>query len=224
MDARRFDDRTRPLPAVSRRRALTLLGGALSGGLAGSLRRRREPLVAQEPEPGSEPSGPSEPAATPGGEAALSPEVEAPPLPAPGVVERVAGDAGSTAPEADLPVNPAAPTPEPGTCTGFVLAGGPDATEPIHVDDDLLLLNDAPIFVDEDGGTNVLAPIPFQAAAGDRLTVVARDTAACGRQIGALWLHCADGGEPRFLSAGQNLGCDEAAQVPENFYRDSWWI
>lgn len=221
MDARSFDNWTRSLPTVSRRRALTLLGAALVGGLAAPFARGGDPLVAQEPE--------REPAATPAGEVTVSPEVEFPIAPAlaePGVAEPgVAGDGGSSAPEAEPPVASLEPTPEPDTCTGFVLAGGPDATDPIHVDDDfLLLLNETPIFVDEDGGTNVLAPIAFQAAAGDRLTVVARDATACGRQLGALWLHCAAGGEPRFLTAGLLLGCDETAQVPQNFYRDSWRI
>ena len=130
----------------------------------------------------------------------------------------------------DMPAATPVPQPPPApassaTCTHYVLSGGPTPADPIHVDDDLsILLNDAPIFTDRDGQPNVLAPVHFQATSGDQLTVVARDAAACGRKIEALWLHCADGGEPRFLTGGQNLGCDLDRPVPENFYRESWRI
>jgi hypothetical protein len=128
-----------------------------------------------------------------------------------------------------VPQPPSAPAPAPAavpsTCTNYVLSGGPSPGDPIHVDDDLtVLVNDAPIFVDRDGELNVFAPIHFQATPGDQLTVVARDAATCGRKIGALWLHCADGGEPRFLTGGQDLGCNPDRLVPENFYRESWRI
>ena len=119
---------------------------------------------------------------------------------------------------------PAAPA-APATCTHFVLSGGPTPDDPIHVDDDLTVsVNDAAVFVDRNGVPDVLAPVHFQAAPGDRLTVVARDAAACGRKIGALWLHCADGGEGRLLTEGRDRGCDPERPVPEAFYEESWRI
>ena len=134
----------------------------------------------------------------------------------------VAQDGGPLA----TPVSePPAPAAAPGPCTQFVLSGGPSPGDPIHVDDDLTVsLNGEPIFVDRDGTLNVFAPLHFQAMPGDQLTVVARDAATCGRKIGALWLHCATGGEARFLTGGQDLGCDPDRNVPENFFRESWQI
>jgi len=109
-------------------------------------------------------------------------------------------------------------------CEQWLLAGGPSPFDPIHVDDDLaVLLNDQTIFEDADNLTNILAPLPFGAKNGDQLTVVARDVGSC-RKIGALWLHCAAGGEPRFLTAGFDDGCDPERVAPENFYRESWRI
>lgn len=144
----------------------------------------------------------------------------------------VAGRGGSTLVALDdpaaTPVPPVDATAAPsddGACTQFILAGGPSPSDPIQVDDDLTVyLNDTPIFQDSDGVTNIMPPFPFQAGEGDQLTVAARDAQACGRKIGALWLHCADGGDPRFLTGGQDDGCDPDRPVPENFYRESWRI
>jgi hypothetical protein len=109
-------------------------------------------------------------------------------------------------------------------CEQWLLAGGPVSTDPIHVDDDLTVyVNDHAIFEDADGLTNIFAPIPFGAKNGDQLTVAARDLGSC-RKISALWLHCAAGGEPRFLTAGFDDGCDPERGAPENFYRESWRI
>lgn len=112
-----------------------------------------------------------------------------------------------------------------GLCMQYIISGGPLPTDAIHVDDDLtVLLNDHVIFQDSDGLPGVMPPILFQAENGDQLTVVARDEAACGRKIGSLWLHCATGGTPRFLTAGQDDGCVEERAVPQNFYRESWRV
>ena len=199
MNASTFDDLTQACAVASRRRALKLAVAALVGGLAAGAAGRGGTLVAQEEGAVGTPV-----AVAPAGEA---PVEEAPP---------------AEEPVAEAP--PEAP-PEPGVCTRFVLAGGPAPGDPIHVDDDLtVLLNGAPILADGDGGTNILPPFPFQAQAGDQLTIAARDVTACGRKIGALWLHCADGGEPRFLTGGQDDGCDEDRRVPDVFYRESWHI
>lgn len=110
------------------------------------------------------------------------------------------------------------------TCEQWILSGGVSPADPIHVDDDLtVLLNDQVIFGDADGSTNIFAPIPFGAKNGDQLTAVARDQGSC-RKIGALWLHCAAGGEARFLTAGFDDGCDPDRAAPENFYREAWRI
>jgi hypothetical protein len=132
--------------------------------------------------------------------------------------------AGEPAPIATQPPPPptAASVPE-GYCTQFVLSGGPTPADPIHVDDDLVVfVNDLPIFQDRDGGANVLPPIAFQASPGDRLTIAARDVQPCGRKVGALWLHCAQGGEPRFLTAGEDTGCNPDRELPHTFFRESW--
>lgn len=110
------------------------------------------------------------------------------------------------------------------TCEQWLLTGGPSLDTPIEVDDDLTVyLNDHPIFEDADGTTNIFSQLPFGARNGDQLTVVARDQGSC-RKIGALWLHCVTGGEPRFLTGGLDDGCDPDRAAPENFYRESWRI
>lgn len=109
-------------------------------------------------------------------------------------------------------------------CEQWILSGGVSPVDPIHIDDDLTLyLNDHAIFEDADGLTNIFDPIPFGAKNGDQLTAVARDQGSC-RKIGALWLHCAFGGEPRFLTGGIDDGCDPVRAAPANFYRESWRI
>ena len=132
------------------------------------------------------------------------------------------GEAGAT-PVVPLP-EMVGPLDVMSPCTDFILAGGPYPTDPLQVDDDLaVFLNDAPIFVDEDGSTNILAPIAFQATQGDLLTVVARDLASC-RKIGPLWLHCVTTNEARFLSAGVDDGCVPDRPVPADFFQESWAI
>jgi len=109
-------------------------------------------------------------------------------------------------------------------CDQWILSGGPSPSDPIHIDDELtVLLNEDPIFEDRDGTANVLPALPFGAQHGDQLTVVARDLGSC-RKIGPLWLHCAQGGEARFLSGGFDQGCDPERPAPDNFYRESWRI
>ena len=127
--------------------------------------------------------------------------------------------APAATPVAEVPLDPAV---DSGACTEFLLSGGSSPGDPIQVDDDLTVyLNDNVIFHDGDGSTNVMPPLPFQAVAGDQLTVVARDATACGRKIGALWLHCSGGGEARFLTGGVDDGCDEGRPAPENFFREA---
>jgi hypothetical protein len=124
-----------------------------------------------------------------------------------------------------IPTEPPPPPPSvpTGFCTQFVLSGGPTPADPIHIDDDLIVfVNDLPIFQDRDGAAGVLAPVAFQASPGDELTIVGRDVQPCGRKIGPLWLHCAQGGEPRFLTAGEDTGCNPERDLPHNFYRESW--
>ena len=126
-----------------------------------------------------------------------------------------------------VPVGSPVPVPPapPAACSYYILSGGPDVAAPLHVDDDLVVfINGVPIFEEHDNVPNIMPPIAFQAVPGDILTVVARDAVACGRKISALWLHCADGGDPRFLSGGRDDGCDPERPVHENFFRERWLI
>ena len=113
----------------------------------------------------------------------------------------------------------------PTGCFYYVLSGGPALNDPIEIDDDLTVsLNGTPLLEDVDGVTNILDPIAFQAAPGDELTVTARDAQGPCRKIGALWLHCAIGGDPVRLTTGQDDGCDPARPVPEVFFTQTWVI
>ena len=113
----------------------------------------------------------------------------------------------------------------PTGCFYYVLSGGPALNDPIEIDDDLTVsLNGTPLLEDVDGVTNILEPIVFQAAPGDELTVTARDAQGPCRKIGALWLHCAIGGDPVRLTTGQDDGCDPARPVPDVFFTQTWVI
>jgi hypothetical protein len=195
-DAFEFERLARAGAGVSRRRALGVVALAIAGGFAVPAIGRNGPAGAQTAPPAGSP------------------------------VADASGESGVGTAEPTVPAvapTPAVPAVPAGYCTQFVLAGGPTPADPIHVDDDLVVfVNDLPIFQDRDGGANVLPPVVFQASPGDKLTIVARDVQACGRKIGPLWLHCAQGGEPRFLTAGEDTGCNPERELPRTFYRESW--
>ena len=86
------------------------------------------------------------------------------------------------------------------SCTRFVLAGGPDITDPIHVDDDLkVTVAGRKVKVDNDGVASILRPIWFAAERGDELRIVATDVLPPARKLGDVFLHCRDGGGGRWL-------------------------
>jgi hypothetical protein len=101
----------------------------------------------------------------------------------------------------------------PSECTSFILSGGPLVTETIGVDDDVTLyLNGIAIFVDHDGIAFELPPIPFTAANGDQLRVVATDVDPFCRGIDPLHLHCVQTGFVQVLDVdGQLDGCSPPA-------------
>jgi ribosomal protein S28E/S33 len=94
-------------------------------------------------------------------------------------------------------------------CREFVLSGGPVATEPIEVDDNLFVyVNRDLVFGDRAARAGAVAPIAFRAKRGDKLRIVARDVVAPCRQLDPLYLHCASGGAPRRLFRGFAQDCD----------------
>jgi len=117
----------------------------------------------------------------------------------------------------------------PSACTSFILSGGPLPTETIGVDDDLTLYrNGTAIFVNDDGFATELDPIPFTAASGDQLRVVATDVDPFCRGIDPLYLHCVETGFVQILDVdGQVDGCSPPAPPrPPNtvFYDQTFTI
>ena len=87
------------------------------------------------------------------------------------------------------------------TCKKFILSGGPAASEPIEVDDNLFVyVNGKKVFGDRLAGA--LPPVTFRARVGDKLKIVAEDVKPTYYQLDPLYLHCATGGEARRLTRG----------------------
>lgn len=84
---------------------------------------------------------------------------------------------------------------EEGQTFDYVISGGIEGIYTYYtVDDDITVyLNGSPIFVDADGANNQHAPIPLEASPGDTLNIVATDTMAWNRELGALFLHLNEG-------------------------------
>lgn len=94
-------------------------------------------------------------------------------------------------------------------CRDFVLSGGPLATEPIEVDDNLFVyVNKELVFGNRADRAGAVAPIAFGAKRGDKIKIVARDVITPCRQLDPLYLHCASGGAPRRLFRGVAQDCD----------------
>lgn len=94
------------------------------------------------------------------------------------------------------------------SCKSWIISGGPSATAPLSVDDDLRITrNGVDILNDANKKAGNLPAVPFAAKIGDSLAVIATDTNAACRSLSPIWLHCTTSGEKRQLSAGQNDGC-----------------
>jgi hypothetical protein len=72
----------------------------------------------------------------------------------------------------------------------WTLTGGESVFEYWSVDDDVRVdVNGVTVFSDANGHQSTNPPIPFEAAAGGELHVVATDAAQCRKMIDDLWLH-----------------------------------
>src|SRR3954452_9943529 len=99
-------------------------------------------------------------------------------------------------------------TPQPATCTSWIISGGPDRTTAISVDDDLqLMVNGVNVLNDTNGAAGNITPVAFPAQVGQSIGVVARDVNPACRSLSPLWLHCATSTQKRQLFAGNNDGC-----------------
>ena len=107
--------------------------------------------------------------------------------------------------------------PPPGGCPNAVLAGGPNATDPVCVDDDLeVRLNGSTVFVDDDEFATCNPPISLGSVDnGDQLRVIASDSSIFGgnRFLSPLHLHCPSTGAQQTLDAdGHPAECCFAPQ------------
>ncbi len=94
----------------------------------------------------------------------------------------------------------------------LVLSGGESPAITMRVDDDIQVwLNDEIIYTDGDSRADVpLPPMkPFRARNGDRLRIVALDTAAC-RYLSPIYLHRLKDGFTQILTPGVQAACDWA--------------
>ncbi len=110
-------------------------------------------------------------------------------------------------------------------CERFLISAGPSKTDRFkHIDDDLFIEllpaggtprvlfkddNDAP---NGPGGSHPTVD-PFTAEVGDRIRIVARNEAAGGCELDAIWLHCLDGkgGSVKLLDAVTPKECKKDA-------------
>jgi len=87
------------------------------------------------------------------------------------------------------------------SCSRWVLSGGRKKTEPIEVDDRIIIyLNGDLVYGDRTDRSEIYPPFRFSARRGDRLRIVARDGQTPSYKMDPLYLHCARDGEPRRLS------------------------
>jgi hypothetical protein len=99
-------------------------------------------------------------------------------------------------------------TPQPATCTSWIISGGPDRTTAISVDDDLqIMVNGVSVLNDTNGLAGTLPPVAFPGQVGQSIGVVARDVGVSCRGLSPLWLHCATSTQKRQLFAGNTDGC-----------------
>jgi hypothetical protein len=118
--------------------------------------------------------------------------------------------------------------PENGLCSpadfDYILSGGPNATTPLNVDDDLRVeLNDQIVFNDTNGLAGDVAPISFRAQPGDTLRVVATNVVPPCVRLSPLTLHRTDNGQTQVLDAdGFAHSC--AGHTPGIFYNQTFTI
>jgi hypothetical protein len=98
-------------------------------------------------------------------------------------------------------------------CRDWILSGGLNPTDEIHVDDDLTVKrNGKVIFRDDDQFASDISPINFSARKGDRIQVSAINAQPPCRSLSPIYLHCAAGGNPRKITDGVAESCaDEPA-------------
>jgi hypothetical protein len=106
---------------------------------------------------------------------------------------------------------------QPVACTQWILSGGPNPTDKIVVDDDLVVLHEGKqsyVVKDSDRKASTLDPVLFVAAVGDVLWVYAQDFGSC-RGLSPLWLHCVATGQKQLLHPGySDPRCDYANSFP----------
>ena len=82
---------------------------------------------------------------------------------------------------------------EEGETFDYVISGGDTPYHYFMVDDDIsFYLNGQLVYLDDDGGQNLHAPVPVTATPGDTLRLVAEDVQACTKVLDALFLHLND--------------------------------
>jgi hypothetical protein len=117
--------------------------------------------------------------------------------------------------------------PPPGECTDAVLAGGPNPTDPVCVDDDLeVQLNGTTVFDDNSGVAECHPPISLGSVNnGDQVRVIAVDTFGVCHGLSPLHLHCPSTGASQTLDAdGFPSVCDGAPGTTEPFYDETFTV
>jgi hypothetical protein len=107
-------------------------------------------------------------------------------------------------------------------CTTWILSGGPNPTDPIGVDDNLLIwiAGGKVIVQDGDNMAKPVPAVPFEAQVGDGMWVHASDAGGC-RSLSPLWLHCAATGQKKQLFPGwSSTGCNHSPGlfIKQHFY------
>jgi hypothetical protein len=98
------------------------------------------------------------------------------------------------------------------SCSRWVLSGGRKKTEPIEVDDRIIIyLNGDLIYSDRNDRSEIYPPFRFRARRGDRLRIVARDEQSPCYKMDPLYLQCASNGDPRRLTPGVIEVCGQSA-------------
>ncbi|MFN8593699.1 MAG: hypothetical protein U0031_19735 [Thermomicrobiales bacterium] len=97
-----------------------------------------------------------------------------------------------------------------GTCTNFVLSGGPKQTDPISIDDDGSILHVTAgkfLVIDNNGMAGPLNPVVFSGQIGDTLRLRGQDWGGC-RSFSPLWVHCLATGQSKQIFTGYaGSGC-----------------
>lgn len=101
--------------------------------------------------------------------------------------------------------NPGGGGGEPVVCSRWIISGGPNQTDKIVADDDLLISNmsqgGSAVLNDMNGSASTLSAVVFDAKVGDQLRIYGYDRGGC-RSLSPLWLHCQATGQKRQLFGG----------------------